>query len=94
MHYQLLSKSEFRRALSSGRARVIDLRERSAYLAWHIPGAENKSCEDIREWVKELDERVPLLLYCAHGNESILAARYLSSRGFHVASLIGGIERQ
>jgi rhodanese-related sulfurtransferase len=93
MHYQLLSKTEFRRVLKNSRVQLIDLREQSAYSTWHISGAVNKSFENIREWAKELDEKVPVLLYCAHGNESILAARYLSGQGFRVASLIGGIEK-
>jgi rhodanese-related sulfurtransferase len=91
MRYQLLSKNEFRRVLKNARVQLIDLREESAYQAWHIPGAENRSYDNIREWAGELDEGLPVLLYCAHGNESILAARYLSGRGYRVASLIGGI---
>jgi thiosulfate sulfurtransferase len=94
MRYQLLSRNEFRRVLKNNRVQLIDLREPQDFLAWHIPGAENRSYDKIQEWEKELDEQMPVLLYCAHGNESILAARYLGSRGFRVASLIGGIERQ
>jgi rhodanese-related sulfurtransferase len=93
MRYKLLSRNEFQRVLKNNRVQLIDLREPESYRTWHMPGAENRSYDDIREWEKELDERLPVLLYCAHGNESILAARYLGGRGFQVASLIGGIER-
>lgn len=91
MRYQLLSKDEFRRALGRGGVMLIDLREPEAYRRWHMQGAVNKSYDDIREWSVHLDHAIPILLYCSHGNESILAARYLGSRGFRVASLIGGV---
>lgn len=93
MRYQLLSKNEFQRAMSRGDALLIDLREPELYRRWHIAGAVNKSYDTIREWSAELDRKIPVLLYCSHGNESILAARYLGSRGFQVASLIGGVGR-
>lgn len=91
MRYQLLSKDEFKRAMNRGNVRIIDLREPSDYRRWHIAGAENKSYDDIMEWALTLDHQTPVLLYCSHGNESILAARYLGSHGFRVASLIGGV---
>lgn len=91
MRYQLLSKNEFRRALSRGRAVLIDLREPEDYRRWHMQGAVNRSYENIQEWSAQMDHAVPVLVYCSHGNESILAARYLGSRGFQVASLIGGV---
>lgn len=70
---------------------VIDLRDRLMYETWHMPGAVNRSYDTIREWSRTLDHRKKILLYCSHGNESILAARYLGSNGFQVYSLIGGI---
>lgn len=70
---------------------LIDLREPEAYRRWHLPGAVNKSYDHISEWAAGLDHNMRILLYCSHGNESILAARYLGSRGFQVYSLIGGV---
>ncbi len=94
MRYKLLSKEEFMRAVNRGNAMLIDLREPEDYRQWHIRGAENRRYDEISEWSLTLDHHVPVLLYCAHGNESILAARYLGSRGFQVASLIGGVSRR
>lgn len=74
--------------------RIIDLREPADYRRWHIEGAENRSYDHIHEWAPGLDRQIPVLLYCTHGNESILAARYLGSRGYEVASLIGGVGRR
>ena len=91
MRYQLLSKNEFQHAMSRGNVLLIDLREPEAYHRWHLPGAVNKSYDNIHEWAVGLDHGTRILLYCSHGNESILAARYLGSRGFQVASLIGGV---
>ena len=94
MRYQLLSKSEFKRAMNRRNVRSIDLREPADYRRWHIEGAENRSYDHIHEWASGLDRQTPVLLYCTHGNESILAARYLGSRGYEVASLIGGVGRR
>lgn len=94
MRYQLLSKSEFKRAMNRRNVRIIDLREPADYRRWHIEGAENRSYDHIHEWAPGLDRQTPVLLYCTRGNESILAARYLGSRGYEVASLIGGVGRR
>ena len=91
MRYQLLSKNEFLHAMSRNHTLLIDLREPESYRLWHLPGAVNKSYDKISEWALELDHQTRILLYCSHGNESILAARYLGSHGFQVASLIGGV---
>ncbi len=94
MRYQLLSKEEFRRAMGHGRFVLIDLREPKDYRRWHMPGAVNKNVDDIEEWSVGLDHSMKILVYCSRGNESILAARYLGSRGFQVASLIGGVGKR
>lgn len=94
MRYQLLSKSEFQRAMRKKPVKIIDLRSPEDYRRWHIEGAENQSYEKIHLWAPELASGVPILVYCSHGNESILAARYLGSRGFRVGSLIGGVGRR
>ena len=91
MRYQLLSKNEFQHAMGRSNTVLIDLREPEAYRRWHLPGAVNKSYDHISEWAAGLDHNMRILLYCSHGNESILAARYLGSRGFQVYSLIGGV---
>ena len=80
--------------MSRGNTILIDLREPEVYRCWHLPGAVNKSYDNIHEWAGELDHNARILLYCSHGNESILAARYLGSRGFQVASLIGGVGKR
>lgn len=94
MRYQLLSKNEFTLAMNRGDVLLIDLRDPQSYRQWHMHGAVNKSYDDISEWSETLDHKTRILLYCSHGNESILAARYLGNRGFQVASLIGGVENR
>lgn len=92
MRYKLLSKDEFLHAAAMGKAMLVDLRDKDDYDKWHLNGALNLDYSDIQDWSAHLDPSIPILLYCTHGNESILAARYLSSRGYYVGSLIGGIE--
>lgn len=92
MNYQLLSGNDFYRAAERGNSLLIDLRSSDDYIRWHMKGAINKNYDTIDEWSKQLDRSIPVLVYCSRGNVSILAARFLSARGFRVGSLIGGIE--
>lgn len=92
MRYKLLSRTEFFQAVNRGGAMIVDLRPPEAYAQWHVPGAVNKDYDNIQEWASHLDPSIPILLYCSYGNDSILAARYLSNRGYYVGSLIGGIK--
>lgn len=94
MRYQLLSKEEFFRAMNQDGVWIIDLRDPQDYRRWHIAGAVNYDYEQIDEWSRTLPHSRRILLYCTHGNESILAARYLGTRGYQVASLIGGVGKR
>lgn len=72
---------------------IIDVREQNEWNLGHVPGALY-----IGRGVLEsaIEERVPreasIVLYCASGNRSILAAVVLQEMGYtEVASMIGGM---
>lgn len=77
---------------------VLDVREPREVLLGFLPGAVNvprgtmefRVCEDPR-----FDDRArPILVYCANGMRSALAALTLAQLGFtDVQTLVGGIER-
>jgi sulfur-carrier protein adenylyltransferase/sulfurtransferase len=85
--------SEVRELANEGVA-IIDVRESEEWDAGHLPGAKHVP----RGYLESrIDGAVPdrsqrVILYCASGNRSALAANTLSELGFeHVESMTGGI---
>ncbi len=71
-------------------AQIVDVRETWEFGAGHVPGAVNIPLDELIGRIEELRE--PLVLVCASGNRSGMAAEYLTGRaGFEkVANLVGG----
>ena len=93
MKYKLLSPFEFQLAMKKTGVVLLDLRDREDFEAYHLPGAIHAPYKDLNLWAGQFSTSQPLLVYCARGNDSILAARDLAKRGFYVGTLLGGIER-
>jgi sulfur-carrier protein adenylyltransferase/sulfurtransferase len=70
---------------------LIDIREEWELEAGRIGGSEHVPMAELGEKLGPYRGR-PLILYCAHGNRSLRAAKALSEHGFEdVVSLAGGI---
>ncbi len=75
---------------------VIDVREADEFEQGAIPGAVllPRGLLEGSIGVKVRDPDAPVVLYCAAGNRSALAARALSEMGYtNVASMAGGFDR-
>lgn len=70
----------------------VDLRQPEQYMDYHLPGAYNYPYERLSEWERRLPAGKKIVLYCEHGNLSLMAAKRLARHGYHVAALIGGVE--
>lgn len=77
-------------ARSAAGALLVDVRERSEWDAGHAPGAVHIPYERIRERTHELPLDRPIVMYCASGVRSSLAASILESEGRSAANLRGG----
>jgi phage shock protein E len=83
------------RAISTGAAVVVDVREPDEFRQGHLPGAVN-----IPRGVAEMgvpqavpDHTARIIVYCAGGNRSALVADNLRQMGYEsVESLAGGIQ--
>jgi sulfur-carrier protein adenylyltransferase/sulfurtransferase len=78
---------------NGARPLVIDIREREEYEQGHVPGALfiPRGFLELRIEQHAYDPATPIVLYCAGGVRSALAARNLQEMGYsHVESLIGG----
>ena len=92
-----VTAEEVKRSLTSGETRhVIDVRERDEVMDGYVPGANLIPRGFLELNVEEdvtLDREEPIVLYCAGGNRSALAARDLEAMGYtRVSSMIGGIK--
>jgi adenylyltransferase/sulfurtransferase len=88
-----MSPQELHPNLGNGEYAVIDIRERDEFVQGHIPGARfiPRGFLELQIEQHEPDRDKPLVIYCAGGVRSVLAARNLKEMGYtNAISLIGG----
>ncbi|MGZ8218566.1 rhodanese-like domain-containing protein [Methylomagnum sp.] len=88
-----ISPAEYDTAVVAG-ATVIDVREDGEFRAGHLPGAIHISRSQLEARINSAvaDSTDPIVVYCAIGHRSAIAADTLQKRGYtHVASLAGGL---
>lgn len=84
----------FAALLKKGDMQLLDVRTPEEYAQGHIAGASNINVFDpefAREAKESLQKSRPVAVYCRSGKRSADAARILSSEGFKVTNLEGGI---
>lgn len=88
-----ISAQELKQWLNEEDVKVIDIRERDEFIQGHLPGATfiPRGFLELQIEQHQSDRSKPLVVYCAGGVRSALAARNLKEMGYeHVISLIGG----
>lgn len=70
---------------------IVDIREPDEYRRGHIPSSINIPYGEFDQWKKSISFDLLLILYCDRGNLSLLLARELSSEGFRVKNIYGGL---
>tara|TARA_B100000674_G_scaffold142262_1_gene111908 strand:- start:1 stop:273 length:273 start_codon:yes stop_codon:yes gene_type:complete len=82
--------------MSSGDQQLLDVRTQDEFNAGHLEGAVNIdiwSPSFMKEVKSSFDRSKPLLIYCAGGGRSAMAAEDLRKKGFKlIYDLEGGIE--
>ena len=74
-------------------ALTLDIREPVEYVRGHLPGAVNLPQAELASHLDELPREREVMLVCAHGTRSFLAAQFLGQMGFpRVVSVRGGTE--
>src|SRR5262249_24575490 len=78
------------RALVQQGAPLVDVRTAAEFAAGHLPGARNVPLAELASRARELgDKRQPLVVYCASGTRSALAALQLRGCGFEQVVNLG-----
>jgi sulfur-carrier protein adenylyltransferase/sulfurtransferase len=71
---------------------LLDVRQPFEYEEAHLPGAKLLPLPRLADSLEELDRRQPILVYCATGGRSRMAAQLLVNQGFReVYQVQGGI---
>jgi rhodanese-related sulfurtransferase len=80
--------------MEKGKAYLLDVRDKAAYDAEHIPGAVNTPLADLEKSLGQLPKDKTLVTYCWHFACALApkAALFLAQNGFKVQELNGGIE--
>jgi len=78
--------------LAAGEAIVVDVRAAREREQKHIAGSVHVPLNHLADRMEELPRDRPILLHCAGGYRSSIAASLLKRRGFpHVGEIAGGI---
>ncbi len=82
-------QEKIERFIKSG-AQLLDVRSASEYNRTHLPDSIHIPVQSIDSRMKEIDPEKPVIVYCAMGGRSTLAAAKLKSKGYKVIDA-GGI---
>ena len=80
------------RDLEHTNALILDVREAAEVAAGHVPGSVNIPLSQLRTRAEELSCDREIWVYCAAGQRSYYAARFLAQRGFRIRNLSGGFK--
>ena len=90
------SPQAFEQLIISGNEQLLDVRTLDEFNSGHLEGAINIDIwtpHFIKEVKSHFDKTKPLLVYCAGGGRSAMAAKDLRKKGFRlIYDLEGGIE--
>jgi phage shock protein E len=70
-------------------AQLLDVRTASEFNSGHIEGSKNIPFNAIDQKIGSLDKSKPVIVYCAMGGRSNIAASKLKSQGFKVVNAVG-----
>jgi sulfur-carrier protein adenylyltransferase/sulfurtransferase len=70
---------------------ILDVRQPGEYQSGHIPGAVLAPLPELTDYMARIDTDKPILVYCASGGRSRMAAQLLSGQGFdNIINVAGG----
>jgi len=93
--FSSLAPTDFNKALSSGKYKLIDIRTIEEFNAGHIKNAENADyyqTQQFSDFLDSLDKNAKYLIYCQSGRRSGLTLQLMKQKGFtNVNDLASGI---
>jgi rhodanese-related sulfurtransferase len=87
-----ISTNELAQKMKNGeKVHIIDVREDDEVAAGKIPGARHIRLGDLSDRLNELDKNEHYYIACRSGGRSSMACELLSSHGFDVTNMTGGM---
>jgi hydroxyacylglutathione hydrolase/adenylyltransferase/sulfurtransferase len=81
------------RALATGDAEVIDVREPYEREAGHVAGTRHIELQSLASSAATIDRRRPVIFQCRVGARSLMAAHAFRRAGYDAYSMAGGLAR-
>jgi rhodanese-related sulfurtransferase len=91
MDIETISAKEIEKYIARNDILIVDLRLYKDFRKGHIPSAVNIPFEQLDQHQVDFNKYRQIVLYCERGNISLLAARKLSSQGYCIINICGGI---
>ncbi|HEY3451943.1 MAG TPA: rhodanese-like domain-containing protein [Myxococcales bacterium] len=89
-----ISSAEARKLVSEGGARLLDVRTPGEFASGHLDGALNIPVQDLSASLKKVGPKEkPVVVYCASGARSAMAARLLKANGWQTVRNLGSMSR-
>ena len=89
-----LSVNDFEKGVKKPNVQVLDVRTAGEYETGHLKNAvlaDWTNQEDFVKKVQKLDKSKPVYTYCLVGRRSAAAAKWLTTKGYKVYNMDGGI---
>lgn len=90
--FEMIRIEDISEIVKRERTLLIDLRSEESYRKGHIKNARNYPYADMEDWREEIPDGISLILYCEHGNLSLLSAKKLRGRKGGIYTLLGGYQ--
>ncbi|HMP02903.1 MAG TPA: rhodanese-like domain-containing protein [Gemmatales bacterium] len=87
-----LSVHDLKAALPSSDKQVVDVRQPVEWDMGHLPGAQYIFLPELEKKLDRLDRKKPVVVYCASGFRSSIAASLLQRHGFTVMNVPGSFK--
>lgn len=89
-----ISSAEARKLVLEGGARLLDVRTEGEFASGHLEGALNIPVQDLSASLKKVGPKEkPVVVYCASGARSAMAARVLKANGWRTVRNLGAMSR-
>jgi rhodanese-related sulfurtransferase len=89
-----LSINDFEKGIKKTKVQVLDVRTAGEYKTGHLKNAVLADWTNQEEFVKKallLEKSKPVFTYCLVGGRSAAAAKWLTTKGYKVYNMDGGI---
>jgi phage shock protein E len=85
-----VSQSVVKEKIAAG-ASIVDVRTPEEFRQGAFPGAVNIPLQVLRQRIGEIDRSRPVVVYCASGGRSAVAAQVLTAAGYPDVANAGGL---